>query len=74
MATNHFRPVKTRRVRTGSCPTCGRKVQRSKTFENTVNPFNRNDDGTVRTPEQVRAHVNDLADAWEPDFHHETCA
>jgi len=30
-----------------------------------VNPFNRNDDGTVRTREEVRRNVRRLRTEWE---------
>jgi len=59
--------------KTGKCPVCGKRVVRKKTFENTVNPWNKNPDGTVRTPEQVQQCVNEKADKWEPDFTHEKC-
>lgn len=40
---------------TFDCPKCG-KLKRKRTFraECTVNPFNVNDDGSVKTPGQVR--------------------
>lgn len=69
-----YQPVIARRERTGKCPVCGKRVRRASTFENTINPFNRNPDGTVRTPQEVRANVERIADEWVPDFTHETCA
>lgn len=74
MTTYTFQRIQARRQHAGICPVCGRQVRRSRTFWHTVNPFNRNDDGTVRTPAEVRDRVNAEADAWEPDFTHTTCA
>lgn len=63
----------TRRAR---CPGCGKATTRSRTFEMTVSPFNKNPDGTVRTPSEVAAAVRAEADAWQPDpglFRHSAC-
>lgn len=74
MTTHTFQPIGAYRVKTGKCPICGKTTKRSKRFEHTVNPFNRNPDGTVCTVDEVRACVNAEADAWEPDFTHAKCA
>jgi hypothetical protein len=70
--TYRFPPVRAQRTVRGKCPACGKAVTRSRTFKQTVNPFNRNEDGSVRTYEQVNAEVNAEARAWEPDFRHNT--
>ena len=44
-----------------------RWVRRQKTFEETVNPFNKNADGSIKSREQVRASVNAKARAWEAE-------
>ena len=38
---------------------------RQKTFEQTVNPFNTNANGTVRTRQEVFERVRELAKEWE---------
>ena len=48
MTTNNFPRVTHRAIRTGTCPVCGKRVKRSRVFEHTVNPFNRNPDGSVK--------------------------
>ena len=48
-------------------------MQRRKTFEQTVNPFNRNTDGSVKTRDEVAEAVKAEALAWVPDFTHEAC-
>lgn len=69
----HYEPVETHRRRSGVCTVCGRATQRSRTFTMTVNPFNKNPDGTVRSRMEVRQAVEAEADAWVPDFRHEAC-
>ena len=71
--THTFHEIVARRTKSGPCPVCGKRVRRSQTFSETVNPFNRNEDGTPKSPAEVRASVNRKADAWEPDFTHERC-
>lgn len=68
-----FEPVKTMRRASGACPVCGKKTTRSRTFEHTVSPFNRNTNGQVKSREEVRADVHDEAEAWQPDFRHPVC-
>lgn len=71
-----------RTKRKGSCPTCGRQTVRSRSFESTVNPWNRVDDPSVpsgkrqRTDREVRAYAVAKATAWEPgpdEFEHAKC-
>lgn len=64
-----FQEVRGSATKYGACPGCGKRLRRSKTFIHTVNPFNRNDDGTVRTIEQVREHLREVVVAW----HDEPC-
>ena len=59
--------------RSGKCPNCGKRRQRSKRFEQTVNPWNKNPDGTVRTRAEVVEAVRAEAAAWKPDFTCFTC-
>ena len=55
------------------CPVCGKRSKRTQTFMMTVNPFNKNPDGTVRTPAEVLTAVKAKASQWQPDFTHEKC-
>lgn len=73
MTTYRFQEVKARASHGGKCPVCGKRVSRSRTFTQTINPFNRNEDGSVKTPAEVRVAVDAEANAWEPDFTHEAC-
>ena len=73
MTTFRFTGPSTSRKHAGTCPGCGKKVARSRKFEHTVNPFNKNPDGSVRTWEQVDQRVQAEADSWVPDFRCSNC-
>ena len=72
MTTYRFQSVRRTAEKSGNCPSCGKRVVRRQTFEQTVNPFNRNADGTVKTAQEVDASVKAEAAAWVPDFRHNT--
>ena len=75
--TTRFREISARAERRDRCPGCGKRVTRSRTFIMTVSPFNKNPDGTVRTPVEVGRAVQAEADSWRPDaelFRHARCA
>ena len=46
------------------CGECGRRITRSKRFRQTVNPWNTNPDGSVKSRAEVQADVQADADAW----------
>jgi hypothetical protein len=71
-----FEEIPARARRRGKCPTCGKPVVRSRTFTMTVNPFNKNPDGSVRTRREVWIAVSAEAQAWDPTpdvFEHQRC-
>lgn len=68
--TTHFQQVHAYRSLVGECPNCGKKTKKSRKFTMTVNPYNVNEDGEVRSVSEVREQVNAEADAWVPDFSH----
>ena len=75
--TVRFREVKATAKRTGKCPHCSRRVTRSRSFTQTVSPFNKNADGTPKTWAEVRQAVDAEAARWDPPafaFVHYTCA
>lgn len=79
MPTQHIRTVydqfKAVGVRFGLCPVCQRKGRRQKTFTETNSPFNRNEDGTVKTDREIYQSVRATAKAWEDEkeFVHPRC-
>jgi hypothetical protein len=46
----------------------GRRRQETRTFMQTVNPFNKNADGTVKTREQILAELHAERSAWLASF------
>lgn len=66
MPTYVYQRVKRQAQRRLTCLSCGKRRARQTTFEMTISPFNKNPDGTVRTPGEVYAAVDALAEAWDP--------
>lgn len=56
-----------------SCDDCGKKITRQRTFEMTLNPFNTNDDGTIRTRYDIREALLARKRAWEATATGELC-
>ena len=52
---------------------CGKTTVRRKTFECTVNPFNTNPDGSVKSPAEVREQAREKAMKWEVRPESYTC-
>lgn len=73
MTTYPSEKISRRASKKGRCPSCGSMVTRSKTFSDRADLFSLNDDGTVRSDEQVMAGLVEQADAWVPDFKHPGC-
>ena len=42
----------------------GKKRQKTRSFAQTINPFNRNDDGTVKTYTQIMDEITKERDEW----------
>lgn len=65
---HNFQAVKVVATRNLQCERgCGRKTTRQRIFECTINPFNTNADGSVKSECEVRAQAQAKADAWRPD-------
>lgn len=60
----NFQVVQTKVTRTIACPDCGKKMKRTRNFEQTINPFNTNDDGTVKDRAQIQKENAVKAKAW----------
>lgn len=65
MAWVKFKVMKATARRTVKCK-CGKTATRSKTFECTINPFNRNEDGSVKNAAEVQRQAQEQADKWQP--------
>lgn len=49
------------------CTVCGKKVRRQRTFSQTLNPFNKNEDGSVKTVPDIYRELRVQADAWKTE-------
>ena len=58
-------------TKTVPCTLCGRKVRRSKTFWQTLNPWNRDANGNPRTRAEIRVDLVVTAKVWQalPETH-----
>ena len=79
MTIHNYRRVTVTRRTAGQCPICGKRVTRTRTFEQTVNPFHR---AVQNAPADaslgdliaaVRESVEREADGWMPNFIHGKC-
>jgi predicted RNA-binding Zn-ribbon protein involved in translation (DUF1610 family) len=69
--TTRFEVVRHKAVKSLPCPVCGKRLRRQRTFEQTINPYNRNEDGTVKTRNEIRAELAAQAAEWarQPETH-----
>jgi transcriptional regulator NrdR family protein len=74
MPTYTFQEVKHREARRLKCRTCGKRFTRSQTFTQTINPFNKNANGQVKTYREVLRDVVAKGAAWQPDDQCTPCA
>ena len=60
----NFERIALRRQKSYKCA-CGRRVRRSKTVEQTLNPFNKLADGRVKNWTDIRYELRSELDAWQ---------
>lgn len=63
-----FEVVKYRKTTAITCSYCGKKNKRTKTFYQTINPFNKNSDGTVKTKKDIQDDLVLSASNWIPKY------
>jgi len=66
MVVKKFGKVEYQALKVGKCK-CGVKRKRQKMFYQTENPFNRNDDGSIKTRKQIRSELLKSALKWEKE-------
>ena len=71
MPTYRFREIKHQANKNLPCPGCGKKLRRQRTFIQTLNPFNKNSDGQVKTELEIVRELVAKAGEWEskPETH-----
>ena len=65
MAVYRFQRVAYRAIKTDRCSRCGKKHRRVRIFEMTINPYNTNAEGQMKTEAEVRADLRVVVDAWK---------
>jgi hypothetical protein len=66
MTTYRFEEIKRpARKRVPCAGGCGKKLSRSTTFSMTLNPFNKNPDGSIRTRRDIQEALGEQARQWE---------
>jgi len=66
-----FEVVKLSTYKTGYCKKCGKYITRSKTFDQTINPFNKLPDGTLKNRDDIFQELLEESKQWksEPVIH-----
>jgi hypothetical protein len=59
-----FEVVELKGQKQGTCSACGRRRQRTERFSQTVNPFNKNKAGQVKSREEIYEEVHAEWLAW----------
>jgi hypothetical protein len=74
MPVYRFREIKYQASKNLPCPGCGKKLRRQRTFGQTLNPFNKNADGQVKTELDIVRELHATAAEWETEPEtHDTC-
>jgi hypothetical protein len=60
-----FEEVALQRSKVCKCAKCGKRLNRSKRFYQTVSPFNKNANGYQKTRSEINAELRVEADQWE---------
>lgn len=65
MPVVRFESVNLTGFKQGKCADCDKRTKRTKRFTQTINPYNRNPDGSVKTRDQVYESVRSEIDRWK---------
>ena len=70
----NFQVVELKFSKSGICPACGKSAIRTKKFFQTLNPFNKNDDGSVKTRDQIMVELSAQASKYRSEtIYHAKC-
>lgn len=73
MTTYRFEEIKQKAQKRVPCDECGKKVNRQRTFSQTVNPFNKNADGDPKTEWEISEELRAQVTEWEAKQDGELC-
>ena len=65
--TSTFNEVSIRAEKSGKCIICGKKRKRVRKFWQTLNPFNKKADGTVKSPSDIREELAVKVRKWKEE-------
>ena len=72
--TVKYEEVKYTKMKTAPCSICGKKCTRTISASQTINPFNKNPDGTIKSPKEVGQSVSEeLKKKLEQPIYHDKC-
>ena len=65
--TTNFREIDFKAKKSGKCTVCGKRRTRQKKFRQTLNPFNKNEDGTVKSVLDIQVECFHQAELWKKE-------
>lgn len=71
--TVRYEPVKRSESKPFVCAVCGKRGRKSKTFRQTLNPFNTNAAGEPKSVSEIEAELLSAAEGWTPEPIHDKC-
>lgn len=63
--TTVYEKVGGKRTKKGKCPVCGKQAIRTKEFYQTINPWNKNKDGNLKTYSEIWSEESIKMCEWE---------
>lgn len=67
MTIINFEKVQVGSKKICKCLECGKKLKRAATFEQTINPFNKNIRGEIKTRGEIFMELTAEAEKWKPE-------
>lgn len=61
----NFQKVELKFSKSGLCPVCGKNASRTIKLYQTLNPFNKGDDGSVKTVEKIKSELVADGNRWK---------
>lgn len=65
--TTTYQEVSLRAEKSGKCITCGKRRKRARKFWQTLNPFNKNPDGAVKSAADIIEELKPKIRAWKKE-------
>lgn len=62
-----------KKTRKGKCAVCGKRMQETRDFKQSLNPYNRNADGTQKSVADILRQEQEKYDAWTEPLVHPWC-